>query len=319
MHSLGNDFVVLDQVTQHFQLTAEQVQKLGDRRTGIGFDQLLVIAPPQDPAADFCYHIYNSDGSTAQQCGNGTRAVALLAQLAGLSRKPTLVWQSLAGTIQTTFSSAQNIETVMTTPVLALDEIPFDRTQSQAYEHASGFRQFSLEHNNVSFVVTPVSMGNPHGVIVVDDLFNTAVDEIGGALTAHPAFPERANIGFCQVVDAQFIRLRVYERGTGETRACGSGACAAVVATHSLGLTDDHVKVSMPGGKLKISWPSVGSPVTMSGSAVLVFQGNLSLDDLRQTTALLHNEQRGPNEQSGPNEQRGPAQQGVSDQQKGSD
>ena len=288
MHSLGNDFVVLDGVTSHVELQPEQIRWLGDRHRGVGFDQLLVIEPPTDPDADFYFRIFNADGSQAQQCGNGTRAVALLVNALGLSTKATLQWQSQAGNFSTQFKDSRQIETTMTVPVLDLPDIPFDTGHAESVQHASGFRQFELTSNTGTWVVTPVSTGNPHGVIFVDDVAHTDVPGIGASLTAHPAFPERANIGFCQVVDEQFIRLRVYERGTGETLACGSGACAAVVAATSLGLVQGRVKVSLPGGKLKIFWPEDGARVLMSGDAQHVFTAevnipNVAAEDLNRT------------------------------------
>ena len=275
MHSLGNHFMVLDLISQACELSTEQIAQWGNPHTGIGFDQLLTIEPPTDPDMDFNYGIYNADGSRAEQCGNGTRAVTLLAHKLGLTHKNTLRWQSPAGQIQTHFEDANSIETIMTTPELDLEQIPFAADHGHLLEHASGFRQFALAGADDTFTVTPISMGNPHGVIIVDDLFSMDVDSIGKSLTAHPAFPAKANISFCQIVDPQFIRLRVFERGVGETQACGSGACAAVVAMRSLELVEERVKVSLPGGKLRIKWSAAGTPVTMIGSAAFVYQGQL--------------------------------------------
>ena len=277
MHSLGNDFVVVDAISQNVHLQPAQIRWLGDRHRGIGFDQLLLIEPPTDPEADFTFRIYNADGSEAQQCGNGTRAAALLVNRLGLSRKKTIVWQSLAGSFSTEFTDPSQIETTMTVPVLSLAKIPFDDSAAQPAQNEFEFRQFTLSSTVGDFVVTPVSMGNPHAVTLVDDVQATDVPGIGAALTEHPAYPERANVGFCQVVDEQFVRLRVFERGTGETLACGSGACAAVVATTSLGLTRGKVKVSLPGGKLRIHWPGPGERVIMAGDANLVFSSDVTI------------------------------------------
>jgi diaminopimelate epimerase len=275
MHALGNDFMVIDGVTQSVHLEPAQIARWGNRHTGVGFDQLLVIEPPTVNDADFYFRIYNSDGSSAEQCGNGTRAVALLVKHLQLSKKPTLHWQSAAGLIQTTYTNPQQIETTMTVPVLELDNVPFSATCATASEASS--RQFSLTAGDDSFDLTPVSMGNPHGVIFVDNLIDTDVEDIGSRLTRHAAFPAGANIGFCQVVDRQFLRLRVFERGAGETQACGSGACAAVVAARLHDKVDTKVKVSLPGGKLRISWPAPECPVTMSGAATLVYKGELQV------------------------------------------
>jgi diaminopimelate epimerase len=276
MHGLGNDFMVVEAVTQSVQLKADDIARWGDRNTGVGFDQLLLIEPPTSADADFWYRVYNADGSRAEQCGNGTRCVALLVQHLHLSKKNTLHWQSEAGLLRTDFASPQQIETTMTVPVLDLAEIPFAAEHAEPIATAiSEVNQFSLEADGEHYNVTPVSMGNPHGVMFMDDIFSVDVPTIGAKLTNHPAFPQGANIGFCQVIDRHFLRLRVFERGVGETRACGTGACAAVVAAHRHELVDTRVKVSLPGGKLRITWPEVGSPVTMSGSASLVFRGEV--------------------------------------------
>lgn len=275
MHSLGNDFMVIDAVSQPIDLSDQAVAAWGDRHRGIGFDQLLIIEAPTVPEADFSYRIFNADGSSAQQCGNGTRCVAMLVQQLGLNPKPELVWQSAAGLFETNFSSPAQIETTMTVPVLDQAAIPF------AAEYASTTENpliYTLHTTDADFAVTPVSMGNPHAVLFYDDIFSIDIDKIGNLLTRHAAFPEGANVGFCQVVDHQFMRLRVFERGAGETQACGSGACAAVVAARLHNKVGERVKVSLPGGKLRIKWPHSDSPVTMSGDACYVYRGELQID-----------------------------------------
>ena len=280
MHGLGNDFMVIEAVTQSVRLDPEDIARWGDRNTGIGFDQLLLIEPPTEDDADFWYRVYNADGTSAEQCGNGTRCVAMLARHLQLSKKTTLYWQSAAGRLRTHYINAEQIETTMTVPELNLSQIPFAPEAAQpAGAAASSVQQFSLEAAGEHYTVTPVSMGNPHGVMFMDDIFNVDVDTIGARLTSHAAFPARANIGFCQIIDRQFMRLRVFERGVGETRACGSGACAAVVAARLHDLVGERVKVSLPGGKLRITWPQPGSPVTMSGAATLVFKGELHMSN----------------------------------------
>ena len=270
MQSLGNDFMVVDGVTQNLQLTAEQVSRWGNRKLGVGFDQLLIIEPPTDPEADFFFRIYNADGSEAEQCGNGTRCVTLLARELRLTKKTALTWQSLAGVISTRYASDAQIETVMTVPVLEHADIPF------IPERPGDGAATTVADCGEALSLTPVSMGNPHAVLFVDDIVTAPVAETGARLTGHPAFPAGANIGFCQVVDPQFVRLRVYERGVGETLACGSGACAAVVAARLQERVNERVKVSLPGGKLRIAWPGPGCPVTMTGSATHVFRGEFS-------------------------------------------
>jgi len=276
MHALGNDFMVVDAVTQHVNLEPKKIAQWSNRQTGVGFDQLLVVAPPTISEADFDYQIYNADGTRAQQCGNGTRAVALFARHQQLSRKKKLKWHSPAGLLETNYDNPQSIETVMTEPVLSLADIPF--AHERAAETPDSPREFELQAGqDQHFRLTPVSMGNPHAVLFVDDVKTTDVTSIGTLLTRHEAFPEGVNVGFCQIVDRKFLRLRVFERGVGETLACGSGACAALVAARLRGVVDEQVKVSLPGGKLRISWPGAGSAVTMSGAAVLVFKGELQL------------------------------------------
>ena len=274
MHSLGNDFMVLDAVTHECTLSTEMIKRWAQRHEGIGFDQLLMIAPPQQPDADFHYMIYNADGSEAEQCGNGTRCVAWLAQHLGLSSKPQLTWHSKGGVLQTKLLEGRGptvIETTLPVPSLAPGDVPFVAS-SQANTAV-------LQADGSDFEITAVSTGNPHGVIFVDQIATVDVATIGAALSTHEAFPNHANIGFCQVVDRGFMRLRVYERGVGETRACGTGASAAVVAARSHDLVDAQVKVSLPGGKLRIRWSGPDQPITMAGGAALVFAGELVLKE----------------------------------------
>ncbi|MGI9324195.1 MAG: diaminopimelate epimerase [Pseudomonadales bacterium] len=273
MHGIGNDFMVLDLVTQSWDPEPERIARWGDRRTGVGFDQLLIVAPPTDPEADFWYRIYNSDGSEAEQCGNGARCVARFIHQNCLSPKATLNFQSNSGPMRTTLKEGSQVEVDMGLPVLDLDSVPFDATGLERNERG----EYQLACAEQVFALTPVSLGNPHGVLFIDNIGEAPVAEFGPLLTAHSAFPAQANIGFCQVVDESFLRLRVHERGAGETRACGSGACAAMVAARLLGLVSDRVKVSLPGGKVKIAWDGVGTPVTMSGPAARVFDGEISL------------------------------------------
>jgi diaminopimelate epimerase len=218
--------------------------------------------------------IYNADGSEAEQCGNGTRCVAWLAQHLGLSNKPQLTWHSKGGVLQTKLLEGRAptvIETTLPVPSLAPGDVPFVAS-SQANTAV-------LQADGNDFEITAVSTGNPHGVIFVDQIATVDVATIGAALSTHEAFPNHANIGFCQVVDRGFMRLRVYERGVGETRACGTGASAAVVAARSHDLVDAQVKVSLPGGKLRIRWSGPDQPITMAGGATLVFAGELVLKE----------------------------------------
>jgi diaminopimelate epimerase len=273
MHSLGNDFMVFDGVNRDFTPNKALIQTWGCRHTGIGFDQLLVIAPPENPDVDFNYRVFNADGSEAEQCGNGTRCVTALARTIGLTKKDHLVWQSLAGRFETEIGNG-HISTTMTVPNLEHSTIPFDPSRAAATNRP---HVYQLDVDDELYHVTPVSMGNPHAVLFVDNLFDLDVDRIGSALTDHPAFPERTNVEFCQIVDRQFLRMRVYERGIGETRACGTGACATVVAANLLELVNNRVKVSLPGGKLKLAWHGGATPVYMAGPSTFVYTGELDL------------------------------------------
>lgn len=274
MHSLGNDFMVFDAVSQDAPLPTHLIKQWAHRNEGIGFDQLLVIAPPHEPDADFHYLIYNADGSESEQCGNGTRCVALLARHLNLSAKSDLTWHSKGGIIRTLMLPDRDpvvVETTLPAPSLNPSEVPFVSATNSNIDH------LSIADNEIQVIA--VSTGNPHGVVLVDNVANIDVATLGAQLSVHSAFPQQANIGFCQVVDRGFIRLRVYERGVGETRACGTGASAAVVATSSQGLVDAKVKVSLPGGKLRIHWSGPGQPITMAGGATLVYTGEIDLKE----------------------------------------
>lgn len=279
MHGLGNDFMVLDLVTQEAELTPELILSWADRHTGVGFDQLLLIAPPTDPQADFRYRIFNSDGTEAEQCGNGTRCVARLVKELSLCTRTEVRWQTSTGFLTTRLLKDDQVEVEMGIPSTEPDQVPFQPAAACGRSaQPADTPGYVLESDaGQRFDVVPVSMGNPHGVLFVADAGSAAVNDIGGTLTAHPFFPARANIGFCEIVDPGFIRLRVFERGVGETRACGTGACAAVVAGRLTAGLRDRVKVSLPGGKVRIQWQGPGSTVTMTGPAALVFHGRIDI------------------------------------------
>ena len=279
MHGLGNDFMVVDLVSQHIHLDPALVARLGDRRTGVGFDQLLAVEPPTDPDADFFYRIYNSDGSEAEQCGNGARCFAAFISTNRLSVKRKLRLQTIAGVITTELCDDGNVTVDMGVPSVAPATVPFDTAATESVPDAddvAGPGQY-ISADGDTFRVTPVSIGNPHAVLFVPSVADADVQRIGAALTRHQAFPEGANIGFCEIVDKGFMRLRVYERGVGETRACGTGACAAVVAAQLAGRCEQRMKVSLPGGKARIHWGGPGQPVTMTGPACLVYEGQITL------------------------------------------
>lgn len=267
MQGLGNDFVVVDTLTAPLELSAAQVRRIADRRRGVGCDQLLVIGAPVDAAADFRYAIYNADGSRAEQCGNGVRCIVRYLAQRGLTDRSGLVLEGDAGRVRARIEDDGAITVDMGVPRLEPREIPFTaETRAVTYPLAAGGREV---------VISAVSMGNPHAVLIVDDIERAPVAELGPSLEAHPRFPRRTNVGFLQVVEPAHARLRVYERGAGETPACGSGACAAVVAGRLRGLLGERVTVRLPGGELVILWNGEGTPVWMTGPAVSVFEGQV--------------------------------------------
>jgi diaminopimelate epimerase len=269
MHGLGNDFVVLDLITQSVHLDAKLVRFLADRHRGIGCDQVLVVEPPSDPEMDFRYRIFNQDGSEAQQCGNGARCVAKFIRDRRLSAKRRLRVETLGGPITLNAGKGNVVTVSMGVPRLEPQEIPFAAARRAA--------SYNLEACGQQVVISAVSMGNPHAVLVVDDVDTAPVATLGPALEAHPDFPERTNVGFMQVLSRAEIRLRVYERGAGETMACGSGACAAGVVGHLRGLLDDRVRVNLPGGFLQIEWRGEGDTLMMTGPATTVFEGQIAI------------------------------------------
>lgn len=269
MQGLGNDFVVIDAINQSIQLDAVQIRAIADRHFGVGCDQILLVEKPVSHNADFKYRIFNADGSEVSQCGNGARCFARFVRDKGLVDKTEVVVDTNAGQLRLVYADQGLITVNMGVPKHVPEQIPL-----VANEEALVY-QVELAGQTVNF--SAVSMGNPHAVIQVDDVQTAAVSKWGQLLESHPIFPERVNIGFMQVVARNHIRLRVYERGAAETLACGSGACAAVVAGIELGLLDAHVCVSLPGGDLNIDWQGRGMPVFMSGPAVSVFEGQIKL------------------------------------------
>ncbi|QKT03710.1 diaminopimelate epimerase [Ectothiorhodospiraceae bacterium 2226] len=269
MHGLGNDFVVFDAVRQRLELTPEVVRRLADRHEGIGCDQVLVVEPARTADADFRYRIYNADGGEVEQCGNGARCFARFVQREGLSTQHRLRVETAGGPITLILEDDGEVTVDMGAPRLAPAEIPF-KAEAQAPD-------YELEVDGRSYRIGAVSMGNPHAVLRVDDLEAAPVPTLGPRIEAHPRFPRRVNVGFMQVLDRTHLRLRVYERGAGETRACGTGACAAVVAGRLQGLLDETVEVQLPGGRLRIRWQGDAAPVWMTGPAVHVYEGRIEL------------------------------------------
>ncbi|WDD99006.1 diaminopimelate epimerase [Thalassomonas actiniarum] len=269
MHGLGNDFLVLDNVTQNVFLSNDQIRQLADRHFGVGFDQLLVVEPPYDPDLDFHYRIFNADGSEVGQCGNGARCFARFVRMKGLINKTKIRVSTQVGKMTLFVERDGKISVNMPVPQFEPAQIPF---KAQKVEGTYILRS---EHETVLCGV--VSMGNPHCVLTVDSVKEAPVDTLGEELSHHERFPKQANVGFMEVVSPEYIKLRVYERGAGETLACGSGACAAVVIGQMQKKLAKQVTVELPGGKLRIYWKGPGSPVKMSGPAVHVFDGQLNL------------------------------------------
>ena len=272
MHGLGNDFMVVDLVTRSLDLRVQEIQRWSDRRTGVGFDQLLAVLPPSDPGADFRYRIFNRDGSEAEQCGNGARCFARFVRDHGLTVKRCLTLETGNGLIRTRLLEGDRVEVEMGRPGLAPADIPFLADRADPVGDSLRYRLATAE---AEVVLAPVSMGNPHAVIEVDDIVSAPVKRLGTAVQSSPAFPEGVNVGFLQVVQKDFARLRVYERGAGETRACGSGACAAMVAGRLLGRLDPEATVSLRGGEASLRWPGEGEAVTMTGPAAQIYDGQI--------------------------------------------
>jgi len=265
MHGLGNDFVVIDGVRQQVALDPATVRRLADRHTGIGCDQLLLVEPPPDTSVDFRYRIFNADGGEVEQCGNGARCFARFVRDQGLSDKAVLRVATQAGVLELRVESDGQVTVDMGVPEFEPARIPF-----AAAAREPSYR-LDTAHGEVTFGA--VSLGNPHAVLLVDDPGTAPVATLGPLLESHPSFPRRVNVGFLGVVDRDHARLRVFERGVGETRACGSGACAAVVIGRQQGLFDTRVAVDLDGGRLVISWPGEGESVRMTGPATHVFEG----------------------------------------------
>lgn len=268
MHGLGNDFMVVDCITQNVFFSQELIRRLADRHTGVGFDQLLVVEAPYDPETDFHYRIFNADGSEVEQCGNGARCFARFVRLKGLTNKYSISVSTKKGKMTLSVEDDDEVTVNMGVPEFEPNKIPFKAKQKE--------KTYIMRAGDNTLFCGAVSMGNPHVVTVVDDVDTADVDTLGPLLESHERFPERVNAGFMQVVDRNHIRLRVYERGAGETQACGSGACGAVAVGILQGLLDENVKVSLPGGELNISWQGPGKPLYMTGPTTHVFDGQLS-------------------------------------------
>lgn len=275
MHGIGNDFVVINGIDQAIDLNPEQVRFIADRKFGIGCDQLLLVEKSDVEGTDFRYRIFNSDGGEVEQCGNGARCFAHFVRNEGLTDKNEISVITKNGRIILRIEDNGNVTVDMGAPILEPAQIPFIADTKNLQQ-----KTYLIEINQQSLEISAVSMGNPHAVIIVDDADNmnkAAIEELGKAIQQSSYFPNSVNVGFMQVIDSQNIKLRVYERGVGETQACGTGACAAVVAGIVQGLLDNEVDVTLLGGNLSISWAGEANPVMMSGPTATVFKGMISL------------------------------------------
>lgn len=271
MHGLGNDFVVIDAVNQSVCLTEVQIRRLADRHFGVGCDQVLVVEPPPDETVDFRYRIFNADGSEVSQCGNGARCFARFVRAKGLIDRDLIRVTTAAGRMTLELVDAERVRVEMGVPRFAPEEIPL-----AVHEESL---EYQAEVDGVSFRFGAVSLGNPHAVIAVPDVTTAPVAEVGAALSCHRLFPERVNVGFMQIVDSHHLRLRVFERGVGETLACGSGACAAAIVGIEQGLLRSPVTVRLPGGELQVEWGGRGMPAILIGPAEFVFEGEIEWTD----------------------------------------
>lgn len=267
MHGLGNDFVVIDATQDAFTLSSGQIQELANRRLGVGFDQMLVLEKPKLDECDFHLRIFNSDGSEVGQCGNGARCIAHFIHELKLSTKSKFKVSTITETLALELENGGKVRVALSVPRFAPKEIPF------IADHEDLFYEVDVAGKKIKLSV--VNVGNPHAVIRVDRIDSREVSELGALLTKHERFPEEVNVGFMQVLDPQHVRLHVYERGTGETLACGSGACAAMVAGRRNGWLNERVLVNQPGGNLQIDWAGPGQAVIMTGPAQMVFTGEL--------------------------------------------
>ncbi|HAC68531.1 MAG TPA: diaminopimelate epimerase [Pseudomonas sp.] len=269
MHGLGNDFMVLDLVSQHAHIQPKHARQWGDRHTGVGFDQLLIVEAPSNPDVDFRYRIFNADGSEVEQCGNGARCFARFVLDKRLTAKKRIRVETKGGIIVLDVRNDGQVRVDMGPPRRAPSDIPF-----QAPAEALSY---PLEVDGQTVDIAALSMGNPHAVLRVEDVHNAPVHTLGPKIEHHTRFPQRVNVGFLQVVDRHQALLRVWERGAGETQACGTGACAAAVAAISQGWMDSPVSLDLPGGRLSIEWAGPGKPVMMTGPAVRVYEGQIRL------------------------------------------
>ncbi len=269
MQALGNDFVVIDAISQRVAIDADHARRIADRRLGVGCDQILLVENPPVDDVDFGFRILNADGGEVAQCGNGARCIALFVRESGLTDKTEIKVKTALDVLTLNVLANDEVRVNMPVPRFAPEDIPFIAPNRQDV--------YDLQLDDGEIEISALSMGNPHAVQVVADVAQTPVRARGAMIESHQRFPQRVNAGFMQVCGRDHIRLRVYERGVGETPACGSGACAAVVAGKKLDLLDEVVTVDLPGGRLKVEWTGDNQPVFMTGPAQSVFEGDLKL------------------------------------------
>lgn len=269
MHGLGNDFMVVDNLTQNVFFSKEKIRQLADRNFGIGFDQMLLVEPPYDPDQDFHYRIFNADGSEVSQCGNGARCFARFVKMKGLINRNKISVSTKNGKMVLYLENDGQVTVNMGRPDFEPANIPLKAKKKENI--------YLIRAEDHTVMAGAVSMGNPHVVTIVDDIDTAPVESLGPLLERHERFPEGVNVGFMQILDAKHIKLRVFERGVGETLACGSGACAAAVIGQLQGKLDKDVRVDLTGGSLKIRWQGKDTMVKMTGAADHVFDGNIEL------------------------------------------
>ena len=266
MHGLGNDFMVIDNLDQSIELTSADIQKLSDRYTGVGFDQLLIVNPPSVESAEFDYQIFNADGHEVEHCGNGARCFARFVSDRQLTRNTSIPVNTVNGVITLDLQENGDVTVRMGVPEFAPSDIPFDAPEAALF--------YDLDVDSQTLSVGAASIGNPHVLIRVEDIQTADVARLGPLIENHRRFPNRVNVGFMQLIDRQHIQLRVFERGVGETRACGTGACAAVAIAHRQGILDNSAVVSLPGGNLHVNWPAENTSIEMTGPCSTVFEGH---------------------------------------------
>ncbi|GMR16526.1 MAG: diaminopimelate epimerase [Gammaproteobacteria bacterium] len=268
MHGLGNDFVVIDAINQDIDLSDEQVRYIADRHFGIGCDQLLLVEAAESDEVDFVYRIFNADGGEVEQCGNGARCFAVFVRDKGLTDKALIRVETASGVIELHVQDDGQITVNMGVPEFNPWNIPFNAD--------TRLDEYALDIDGEMLKIGAVSMGNPHAVTIVENVGTAEVERLGACIESHPLFPNRVNAGFMQIINDSHIRLRVYERGAGETLACGTGACAAMVIGCLQGHLVEQVQVDLPGGSLQISWQGEASPVMMTGPATTVYEGKIT-------------------------------------------